>query len=116
MARHTGQRRNIEETKILEHFKAFFEAHGTSRFESLTVIRHPDGEVIEPRIHNRVGYYDPDERIYLVSSTMFKQEMCIGINEATAKRYLKQMDGLSVRMDAIPSVLDQTSLMLHAQH
>ena len=84
-----GNGENIEETKILEHFKAFFEAHGTSRFESLTVIRHPDGEVIRPRIHNRVGYYDPDERIYLVSSTMFKQEMCIGINEATAKKVLK---------------------------
>jgi uncharacterized protein (DUF927 family) len=84
-----GNGGNIEETKILEHFKAFFEAHGTSRFESLTVIRHPDGEVIRPRIHNRVGYYDPDERIYLVSSTMFKQEMCIGINEATAKKVLK---------------------------
>ena len=84
-----GNGENIEETKILEHFKAFFEAHGTSRFESLTIIRHPDGEVIRPRIHNRVGYYDPDERIYLVSSTMFKQEMCIGINEATAKKVLK---------------------------
>jgi hypothetical protein len=79
-----GNGENIEETKILEHFKAFFEAHGTSRFESLTVIRHPDGEVIRPRINNRVGYYDPDERIYLVSSTMFKQEMCIGINEPTS--------------------------------
>ena len=84
-----GNGENIEETKILEHFKAFFEAHGTSRFENLTVIRQPDGEVIRPRIHNRVGYYDPDERIYLVSSTMFKQEMCIGINEANAKKVLK---------------------------
>ena len=84
-----GNGENIEETKILEHFKAFFEAHGTSRFESLTVIRQPDGEVIRPRIHNRVGYYDPDERIYLVSSTMFKQEMCIGISEANAKKVLK---------------------------
>ena len=84
-----GNGENIEETKILEHFKAFFEAHGTSRFENLTVIRQPDGEVIRPRIHNRVGYYDPDERIYLVSSTMFKQEMCIGISEANAKKVLK---------------------------
>ena len=84
-----GNGENIEETIILEHFKAFFEAHGTSRFESLTVIRQPDGEVIRPRIHNRVGYYDPDERIYLVSSTMFKQEMCIGISEANAKKVLK---------------------------
>ena len=84
-----GNGENLEETKILEHFKAFFEANGMSRFENLTTIRHPDGEVIRPRIHNRVGYYEPDERIYLVSNTMFKQEMCIGINESNAKKVLK---------------------------
>lgn len=94
-----GNGENIEETKILEHFKAFFEAHGTSRFENLTVIRQPDGEVIRPRIHNRVGYYDPDERIYLVSSTMFKQEMCIGISEANAKKVLKANEWLVLGED-----------------
>ena len=83
-----GNGGNIEETKMLEHVGAFFEAHGTSRFESLTVIRQPDGEVIRPRIHNRVGYFDPDERVYLVSSTMFKKEMCIGMNDANVKKVL----------------------------
>ncbi|WP_343597676.1 DUF927 domain-containing protein [Acinetobacter sp.] len=85
-----GNGENLEETAILEHFKGFFEAHGTSRFERLTVVQQPDGEVVRPRIHNRVGYYDADEGIYLVSSTMFKQEMCIGINEANAKKILFQ--------------------------
>lgn len=83
-----GNGENMEETKTLEHIKAFFEANGTSRFEDLTVIRQADGEVIRQRIHNRVGYYDPGEKIYLVSPTMFKKEMCIGMNEANVKKAL----------------------------
>ena len=79
----------MEETTILEHIKSFFEANGTSRFEDLTIIRQADGEVIRPRIHNRVGYYDPESKAYLVSSVMFKKEMCIGMNEANAKKVLK---------------------------
>lgn len=83
-----GNGENMEETKTLEHIKAFFEANGTSRFEDLTVIRQADGEVIRQRIHNRVGYYDPEEKTYLVSPTMFKKEICIGMNEASVKKAL----------------------------
>lgn len=83
-----GNGENMEETKTLEHIKAFFEANGTSRFEDLTVIRQADGEVVRQRIHNRVGYYDPEEKTYLVSPTMFKKEMCIGMNEASVKKVL----------------------------
>jgi putative DNA primase/helicase len=83
-----GTGENMEETKTLEHIKAFFEASGTSRFEDLTVIRQADGEVLRPRIHNRVGYYDPEEKTYLVSPIMFKKEMCIGMNEASVKKAL----------------------------
>ncbi len=83
-----GNGENMEETKTLEHIKSFFEANGTSRFEDLTVIRQADGEVIRPRIHNRVGYYDPEGKIYLVSPTMFKKEMCAGMNEANVKKVL----------------------------
>lgn len=83
-----GNGGNIEETKNLEHIKAFFEANGTSRFEDLTVIRQADGEVLRQRIHNRVGYYDPEDKVYLVSPTMFKKEMCIGMNEASVKKAL----------------------------
>ena len=53
----------MEETKMLEHIKAFFDTNGTSRFEDLTVIRQADGEVVRQRIHNRVGYYDPEEKL-----------------------------------------------------
>lgn len=83
-----GNGENMEETKTLEHIKAFFEANGTSRFEDLTLIRQADGEVLRQRIHNRVGYYDPEEKTYLVSPTMFKKEMCIGMNEANVKKAL----------------------------
>lgn len=83
-----GSGENMEETTILEHIKAFFESNGTSRFEDLTVIRQADGEVIRPRIHNRVGYYDPEGKIYLVSPTMFKKEICVGMNEANVKKVL----------------------------
>ncbi|WP_180049724.1 DUF927 domain-containing protein [Acinetobacter sp. YH12105] len=83
-----GNGENMEETKILEHIKAFFESNGTSRFEDLTVIRQTNGEVIRLRIHNRVGYYDPVDKVYLVSPTMFKKEMCIGMNDANIKKVL----------------------------
>ncbi|TCB55294.1 DUF927 domain-containing protein [Acinetobacter terrestris] len=83
-----GNGENMEETKILEHIKAFFESNGASRFEDLTVIRQADGEVIRQRIHNRVGYYDPIDKVYLVSATMFKKEISIGMNEAGVKKVL----------------------------
>lgn len=78
------------EREILSQVKAFFEAHGSSRFESLITSRHPDGEIIRPRILNRVGYYDQDNKQYLVSSTMFKSEICAGMNENTVKQTLKK--------------------------
>jgi uncharacterized protein (DUF927 family) len=83
-----GNGENMEETRILEHIKAFFESNGTSRFEELTVIRQADGEVRRQRIHNRVGYYDPVDKVYLVSAIMFKKEMCIGMNYANVKKVL----------------------------
>lgn len=81
---------NLEEIKILEHFKIFIETHGSSRFENLIVSRHQDGEPMTPCINNRVGYYDPDSKMYLVSSAMFKSEMCTGLNESNAKKVLKK--------------------------
>lgn len=80
---------NYAEREILSQVKAFFEAHGSSRFESLVTSRHPDGEIIRTRIPNRVGYYDQDNKQYLVSSTMFKNEICVGMNENIVKQTLK---------------------------
>ncbi|MGL4588466.1 MAG: DUF927 domain-containing protein [Acinetobacter ursingii] len=83
-----GSGENMEETRILEHIKAFFEANGTSRFQELTAIGQKDGKVIQQCIHNRVGYYDPHQKVYLVYPTMFKNEMCIGMNELNVKKVL----------------------------
>ena len=83
-----GHGENMEETKSLEHIKAFFEANGTSRFEDITRIRQADCDMLRQRIHNRVGYYDPKDKVYLVSPIMFKKEMCIGMNEASVKKAL----------------------------
>lgn len=83
-----GTDKNLEEIKILEHIKAFFESNGTSRFENLTAIRQANGEVIPQRIYNRVGYYDPDEKVYLVSPIMFKKEISLGMNEINVKKVL----------------------------
>lgn len=93
---HCGADGNLEERKILERIKGFFEAHGTSRFENLTVLRQPNGDLIQPRIYNRVGYYDPETKTYLVSPTMFKQEMCIGINEVSARKILCQRGWIKI--------------------
>lgn len=83
-----GDGKSLEETKILEAIKAFFESHGTSRFEDLTLVRHSNGDVIRQKIHNRVGYYDAEEKTYLISPTMFKKEICLGMNEAYVKKVL----------------------------
>ncbi|MEC7118670.1 MAG: DUF927 domain-containing protein [Pseudomonadota bacterium] len=64
---------NHEERAILAHVKAFFEAHGSSRFESMTAERE--------RIPNRVGYIQQKNgqtREYLVFSEAFKNEVCNG--------------------------------------
>jgi len=64
---------NHEERAILAHVKAFFEAHGSSRFESMTAERE--------RIPNRVGYIQQKNgqtREYLVFAEAFKNEVCSG--------------------------------------
>lgn len=83
-----GNGENIEETLILEHIKSFFTQHGLSRFENLTVMRHHDGEVIRPRIHNRVGYYDKESNRYLVYPELFKSEICKGLNHRAVVKAL----------------------------
>jgi len=87
-----GNGENMEETKTLEHIKAFFEANGTSRFEDLTVIRQADGEVLRQRIHNRVGYYDPEDKVYLaiVKKVLIKHGWIKEFIEGDKKLYVKK--------------------------
>ncbi|WP_269913801.1 DUF927 domain-containing protein [Acinetobacter sp. HY1485] len=77
---------NFEEREILNHVKAFFEAHGASRFECIT----PDPDRPE-RIINRVGYWkiEGNEKKYLVFPEQFKKEICQGFNPKQVAKVLK---------------------------
>lgn len=85
-----GSTDNIEEKKILNQIKHFFELHGTSRFEPLEIKRNAFGEEIRPIIHNRVGYYDEKKKAYLISTNMFENELCKGFNATKAKEILRR--------------------------
>ncbi|QOY96575.1 DUF927 domain-containing protein [Massilia sp. UMI-21] len=65
---------NREERNILAQVRAFFEAHGASRFEDI----HATGD---QRIINRAGFYRTGvsgDREYLVLPEAFKRELCQG--------------------------------------
>lgn len=81
---------NREERDLLEQVKAFFEAHGSSRFE-------PTNNT-EQRIPNRVGYYrnDGEELQYLVLPEAFKKEVCEGFNPKTAAKVLVKAGWLAL--------------------
>ncbi|TXI80667.1 MAG: DUF927 domain-containing protein [Crocinitomicaceae bacterium] len=74
---------NHEERAILEHVRAFIEAHGSSRFESMTADRE--------RIHNRVGYIRQkagQAREYLIFPEAFKREVCKGFDHRQVSKVL----------------------------
>jgi uncharacterized protein (DUF927 family) len=77
---------NHEERAILARVKAFFEAHGSSRFESFY---QPDPDKHE-RINNRAGYWkaDGDSRRYLVFPEQFKNEVCKGYDHRQVSKVL----------------------------
>jgi len=77
-----------EERKLLEQVRAFFELHGSDRFESLT----PNDR--QPTVHNRCGFYSGDPRQYLVFPEVFRNEVCAGFNFKFAVRTLKEKDWL----------------------
>jgi uncharacterized protein (DUF927 family) len=76
---------NKEERAILSQVRAFFEAHGSSRFENLHSIS-------DQRIPNRVGYVRDLAvgKEYLVSPEMFKQEVCAGLDVKAATAILAE--------------------------
>lgn len=81
---------NHEERAILEHVRAFIEAHGSSRFESMTADRE--------RINNRVGYIRQkagQAREYLIFPESFKREVCKGFD---AKQAIKALVSYGVLM------------------
>lgn len=71
-----GATGNREDKAILSQVRAFFEAHGASRFDDL---RYPNND----RIHHRAGFYrnnDNQDREYLVLSEIFKNEISKGFD------------------------------------
>jgi len=78
---------NYEDMEILAQIKAFFEAHGNSRFEGMT----PDAEHLD-KVINRVGYWkiENGEKKYLVYPEQFKKELCKGLNPKRVGKLLIQ--------------------------
>ena len=79
---------NREDRALLEQVRAFFETHGSSRFEDMG-LRH------EQRVPNRAGFYRKDgngEREYLVLPETFKNEVCAGFDLKHATKVLVQAE------------------------
>ena len=69
-----------EDRTMLSQVRAFFEAHGASRFEDMAATS-------EQRIINRAGFYRAGpggEREFLVLPEAFKREVCQGFDTKTA--------------------------------
>lgn len=90
---------NREERAILSQVRAFFEAHGASRFEDMAA-------TADQRILNRVGFYRTDangEREFIVLSESFRKEVCQGLDERTVKSVLLKSGMLIPGKDGKPS-------------
>lgn len=75
---------NREGRNTLAQVRAFFEAHGSSRFEAIDA---PENQ----RVINRVGYYrqQPDgQRQFLVMPESFQREICSGLDHKMAEKEL----------------------------
>lgn len=75
---------NREERAMLDQVRAFFEAHGASRFEDMSAVD-------EQRVINRAGFYRTvadGVREYLVLPEAFKNEVCQGFDAKTAEKLL----------------------------
>lgn len=70
---------NREERAMLSQVRAFFEAHGASRFEDVTA-------TMDQRIPNRAGFYRTDAngaREFMVLPEAFKRDVCQGFDAKT---------------------------------
>ena len=78
---------NREERTALQQVRAFIEAHGGSRFESMAA----GGLLIRERIPNRAGYIRDGEqgREYLIQREQFRREVCKGLDYEAVANALK---------------------------
>ncbi len=75
---------NREERTVLAQVRAFFEAHGASRFEDVAA-------TVDQRIINRAGFYRTGPsgvREFLVLPEAFKAEVCKGLDAKAAETLL----------------------------
>jgi len=92
----TGDR---EQRALLEHVRAFFEAHGKSCFEHYKAPH-------DQRIQNRAGFYRDDatgKREYLVLQEAFKHKVCQGFDQKFAIRTLLNAGWLIPGTDGRPT-------------
>lgn len=87
-----GDGANLESRNILAEVKAFFEAHGSSRFENMQPPLLNNGDEMPQRITNRVGYFkqEGNSRTYLVYPEQFKNEICAGRDARQVAKVLKE--------------------------
>ena len=79
-----GDKGNREDRAILSQVRSFFESFGASRFDN---VRSPNNE----RINHRAGFYktaDNGDRIYMVLSEVFKNEICQNYDPKMVSRVL----------------------------
>ncbi|MDX2347165.1 MAG: DUF927 domain-containing protein [Legionella sp.] len=85
-----GSHGHREGRVILSQVRAFFESHGSSRFDKL---RAPNGE----HINRRAGFYttaNNGDRNYMVLSEVFKNEVCEGFDYKVVGRVLLDAEWL----------------------
>lgn len=96
---HFGMEGNKEDRAILAQVRAFFESHGSSRFDN---IREPNNE----RIQNRAEFFYTDDagfRMYMVLTEVFKKELCQGFEPRTVVRVLINEGWLKPATDGMPT-------------
>lgn len=82
---------NREERAILSHVRAFFEAHGSGRFQEVRAN-------LDQRVSNRAGFWRLDRsgaREFLVPTETFRREICAGFNVKTVKKVLSKVGWLA---------------------
>ena len=73
-----------EERAILEQVRGFFEVHGASRFEDIS-LEHGQ------RVPNRAGFYRHagGSRVFMALPGVFRNEICAGLDQRTVVRVLR---------------------------
>lgn len=90
---------NREERSALQQVRAFIEAHGGSRFESMA----GGGLLNRERIPNRAGYIRDGEqgREYLIQREQFRREVCKGLDYEAVAHALKDAGHLRHEPDRL---------------